>query len=43
MKTPLHHACLAQALTCDGAMGTQLIEKGMTTGESGMKYNAVHL
>ena len=40
MKTPLNEACLMSPLTCDGAMGTQLIEKGMTTGECGMAWNA---
>jgi len=40
MKTPLHEACLLTSLTCDGAMGTQLIEKGMSIGECGMSWNA---
>lgn len=40
MKTPLHEACLTDALTCDGAMGTQLIQRGMSPGECGMRWNA---
>ena len=40
MKTPLTEACQCAPLTCDGAMGTQLIQRGMTTGECGMRWNA---
>jgi 5-methyltetrahydrofolate--homocysteine methyltransferase len=40
MKTPLDQACLAETLTCDGAMGTQLIQRGMSPGECGMRWNA---
>lgn len=40
MKPPLLQACRQAALTCDGAMGTQLIQRGMTTGECGMRWNA---
>ncbi|MCH7226593.1 homocysteine S-methyltransferase family protein [Haloferula sp. A504] len=40
MKTPLDQACLAEPLTCDGAMGTQLIQRGMSPGECGMRWNA---
>lgn len=40
MKPTLSEACLKSALTCDGAMGTQLIQRGMKTGECGMCWNA---
>jgi 5-methyltetrahydrofolate--homocysteine methyltransferase len=40
MKTPLHEACRTEPLTCDGAMGTQLILRGMPVGECGMRWNA---
>ncbi|MCX6874689.1 MAG: homocysteine S-methyltransferase family protein [Verrucomicrobia bacterium] len=41
MKKPsLAEACRCSALTCDGAMGTQLIQRGMQTGECGMRWNA---
>jgi len=41
MKKPsLTEACQCSALTCDGAMGTQLIERGMQIGECGMLWNA---
>jgi len=39
-KPSLADACLCSALTCDGAMGTQLIERGMQIGECGMRWNA---
>lgn len=50
-KPSLTDACLSSPLTCDGAMGTQLIQRGMTTSDCGMKWNldrpddilAVHL
>jgi 5-methyltetrahydrofolate--homocysteine methyltransferase len=41
MKKPsLAEACLCSSLTCDGAMGTQLIQRGMKIGECGMLWNA---
>lgn len=40
LKTPLHEACLTDFLTCDGAMGTELILRGMPVGECGMRWNA---
>lgn len=42
MKTTLTEACKQTPLTCDGAMGTQLIERGMKIGECGMCWNAEH-
>lgn len=43
MKKPtLTEACQKSPLTCDGAMGTQLIERGMKIGECGMCWNAEH-
>lgn len=39
-KPSLADACLCSTLTCDGAMGTQLIERGMRIGECGMRWNA---
>lgn len=40
MKPTLTEACIHTPLTCDGAMGTQLIERGMKTSECGMCWNA---
>jgi 5-methyltetrahydrofolate--homocysteine methyltransferase len=40
MKPILTEACLTTSLTCDGAMGTQLIQRGMAVGECGMRWNA---
>jgi methionine synthase I (cobalamin-dependent) len=40
MKTPLTQACLESTLTCDGAMGTELIRRGLNLGECGMRWNA---
>jgi 5-methyltetrahydrofolate--homocysteine methyltransferase len=40
MKQNLAEACKQTPLTCDGAMGTQLIQRGMKTGECGMCWNA---
>ncbi len=40
MKPTLTEACNHAHLTCDGAMGTQLIQRGMKTGECGMCWNA---
>lgn len=40
MKPTLTEACQKAPLTCDGAMGTQLIQRGMKTGECGMCWNA---
>jgi 5-methyltetrahydrofolate--homocysteine methyltransferase len=40
MKPTLTEACLHSHLTCDGAMGTQLIQRGMRVGECGMCWNA---
>jgi 5-methyltetrahydrofolate--homocysteine methyltransferase len=39
-KPSLAEACLCSALTCDGAMGTQLIQRGMQIGECGMRWNS---
>lgn len=39
-KPSLADACLVSPLTCDGAMGTQLIQRGMDTNECGMAWNA---
>lgn len=39
-KPNLAEACLAATLTCDGAMGTELIARGMRMGECGMRWNA---
>lgn len=40
MKPLLTQACIESVLTCDGAMGTQLIQRGMRVGECGMRWNA---
>lgn len=40
MKPLLTQACIESALTCDGAMGTQLIQRGMRVGDCGMRWNA---
>jgi len=40
MKPNLIESCKSAAIVCDGAMGTQLIQRGMTTGECGMRWNA---
>ncbi|MEO0018784.1 MAG: Bifunctional homocysteine S-methyltransferase/5,10-methylenetetrahydrofolate reductase [Verrucomicrobiota bacterium] len=41
MKKPsLAEACLVSHLTCDGAMGTELIQRGMRLGECGMRWNS---
>jgi len=42
MKPTLTEACQQMPLTCDGAMGTQLIERGMKIGECGMCWNSEH-
>jgi 5-methyltetrahydrofolate--homocysteine methyltransferase len=39
MKTDLLSACTAGVVVCDGAMGTQLILRGLTPGECGMRWN----
>jgi len=39
-KPSLTEACLLTPLTCDGAMGTQLIQRGMRIDECGMAWNA---
>lgn len=39
MKSDLIAACRAGALVCDGAMGTQLMLRGLTPGECGMRWN----
>ena len=39
MKTDLLSACRAGTVVCDGAMGTQLILRGLTAGECGMRWN----
>ena len=38
-KTSLLSILQSRALCCDGAMGTQLLARGMTSGECGMKWN----
>jgi 5-methyltetrahydrofolate--homocysteine methyltransferase len=40
MKPTLTEACRNSSLTCDGAMGTQLIQRGMKIDECGMCWNA---
>jgi 5-methyltetrahydrofolate--homocysteine methyltransferase len=40
MKPNLIESCKTTSIVCDGAMGTQLIQRGMTTGECGMRWNA---
>jgi len=42
MKPKLTEACQQTLLTCDGATGTQLIERGMKIGECGMCWNSEH-
>lgn len=39
MKSSLLSACRSGVVVCDGAMGTQLIQRGLTPGECGMKWN----
>ncbi|MEI6033984.1 MAG: homocysteine S-methyltransferase family protein [Verrucomicrobiae bacterium] len=39
MKTDLLSACTAGVVVCDGAMGTQLILRGLSPGECGMRWN----
>jgi len=39
-KPSLSEVCLQTTLTGDGAMGTQLIQRGMTTSECSMAWNA---
>ncbi len=39
-KPSLAEACRCSPLTCDGAMGTQLIQRGMQIGECGMRWNS---
>ena len=39
MRKPLLEALATQLLCCDGAMGTQLMARGMTSGECGMLWN----
>ncbi|MEI6279510.1 MAG: homocysteine S-methyltransferase family protein [Verrucomicrobiae bacterium] len=39
MKTDLLSACTAGVVVCDGAMGTQLMMRGLTPGECGMRWN----
>lgn len=38
-RTPLLEALLAHPLLCDGAMGTQLMARGLAPGASGMLWN----
>lgn len=42
MKTDLLTACQAGVVVCDGAMGTQLILRGLAPGECGMSWNEEH-
>ncbi len=37
--TPLLHELSRRPLVCDGAMGTQLLARGLTGGECGMLWN----
>ena len=39
MKSDLLSACRSSILVCDGAMGTQLMLRGLTPGECGMRWN----
>jgi 5-methyltetrahydrofolate--homocysteine methyltransferase len=39
IKPSLAEACRREALLCDGAMGTQLIDLGLATGDCGMRWN----
>ncbi len=39
MNTDLLTACSEGVVVCDGAMGTQLIQRGLTPGESAMRWN----
>jgi 5-methyltetrahydrofolate--homocysteine methyltransferase len=39
MKPDLLSACRAEVVLCDGAMGTQLIMRGLMPGECGMRWN----
>ncbi|MFA7344230.1 MAG: homocysteine S-methyltransferase family protein [Terrimicrobiaceae bacterium] len=39
MKTDLLSACRSSILVCDGAMGTQLMMRGLAPGECGMRWN----
>jgi len=38
-RPPLLEALSSRALVCDGAMGTQLLARGLTSGECGMLWN----
>lgn len=42
MKTDLLTACQTGVVVCDGAMGTQLILRGLAPGECGMSWNEEH-
>lgn len=39
MKSNLLSTCRSGVVVCDGAMGTQLIQRGLTPGECGMRWN----
>lgn len=39
MKHDLLSACRARVVVCDGAMGTQLMLRGLAPGECGMRWN----
>lgn len=39
VKPDLLSACKSVGLVCDGAMGTQLMMRGLTPGECGMRWN----
>ena len=39
-QSSLIDICRQSGLTCDGGMGTQLIQRGMAVGECGMRWNA---
>lgn len=37
--TPLLHELARRPLCCDGAVGTQLLARGLASGECGMRWN----
>ncbi|MEI8386249.1 MAG: homocysteine S-methyltransferase family protein [Verrucomicrobiota bacterium] len=39
MKSDILSACRSSVLVCDGAMGTQLMLRGLAPGECGMRWN----
>ena len=42
MKRDLLSACRNEIILCDGAMGTQLMARGLSPGDCGMSWNAEH-